>query len=74
MGASFNQAPPISQKRRSCGYVGNVDAKSAPQWTSPWKEGRKEGRKAGRTEGRKEEGRKEGTYLVDNTTMYNTYL
>ena len=26
----------VSQKRRSCGYVGNVDATSVPQWTSLW--------------------------------------
>ena len=36
VGALCNQALAILQKRRrSCGYVGNVDAKSAPQWTSP---------------------------------------
>ena len=29
-----NKAPPTSQKRRRCGYVGNVDATSAHQWTS----------------------------------------
>ena len=34
-GASYNQAPPISQKLRSCGYVGNVDSTSAPQRTNP---------------------------------------
>ena len=27
-----NHAPPILQRRRSCGYVGNVDATSAPRW------------------------------------------
>ena len=32
VGALYNQSPPISEKR--CGYVGNVDAISAPQWTS----------------------------------------
>ena len=34
-GALCNQAPSISQKRQSCGYVGNVGATSAPLWTSP---------------------------------------
>ena len=35
LGVQCSQAPHISQNRRSCGYVGNVDATSAPQLTSP---------------------------------------